>query len=475
MYKHVNVTNFTDSWADGLAFCALIHSFHPDLIPYDTLKPEDKKENLKLAFDVAEKLGIPSLLEPEDMLIASGPDKFSVITYLSQFFHHFKGATSEPINVPQTAAHDDDAIRKKREQMEADLKKRSKKCTKCSEPLSGTAIEALGTTWHQKCFVCYACDKPFQDNKFINVDNKPYCQPCGKKAFKAKTQPKESTANPPCAKCGELCEKETVEALGQSWHVKCFVCTMCSKAFGGNKFINVDNKPYCEQCGRKAFVSGRMQRRNSTADLKKVAAAANDDDEEKEKDKEKESAPTPKPKAGGSFVGAAQGGSALARSASVQIQKPAQVIPETSKEAETYRPKMAAAGIGMADRKAAFQKPKEEPAKPEPARPAAGSRDMNRAKSAFFEKKMEEAKKPEIAKKEEELERIREEKKKQRLAEEERQKKAKEEEEAKRKEQEELEKAKREEARRKREEERKKKEEEEEARREREAEAEELR
>ena len=54
-----------------MAFCALLHSFHPDQIPYDTLKPEDKTENMKLAFDVAEKLGIPRLLEPEDSMFVS--------------------------------------------------------------------------------------------------------------------------------------------------------------------------------------------------------------------------------------------------------------------------------------------------------------------------------------------------------------------------------------------------------------------
>jgi uncharacterized CHY-type Zn-finger protein len=471
MYKHVNVNNFTDSWADGLAFCALLHSFHPDLITYDTLNPDNKAENLKLGFDVAEKLGIPRLLEPDDMLIATGPDKFSVITYLSQFFHHFKGASNEQININlgPDSKHDDEAIRKRKEQMEADLKKRAKKCSKCSEPLSGTAIEALGTTWHQKCFVCFACDKPFQDNKFINVENKPYCQPCGKKAFKAKTQPKDSTSNPPCAKCGELCENETVEALKQSWHVKCFVCTMCSKSFGNNKFINVDSKPYCEQCGRKAFVSGRMQRRNSTADLKKAAETP------AEPDDDTPPTPTPAPTPAKAKVGSPlinSGGqvptvSGMMRSQSASFQKPAQVVPESTKDAESYRPKLAATGGGMADRLAAFQKKPDETAKPATS-PSGPARDVTRAKSAIFEKKpgdADEAKKKLEAKKkeEEELERIREEKKKQRLVEEEKRKKEKEQEENLRKEQEAQEKAKREEGRKKREDERKKKEEEEEA------------
>ena len=40
-----------------------------------------------------EKLDVPSLLDPEDMADCNedeGPDKFSVVTYVSQFYHLFK-------------------------------------------------------------------------------------------------------------------------------------------------------------------------------------------------------------------------------------------------------------------------------------------------------------------------------------------------------------------------------------------------
>jgi len=31
-YKNVHVNNMTDSWRDGLALCALIHKFRPELM-----------------------------------------------------------------------------------------------------------------------------------------------------------------------------------------------------------------------------------------------------------------------------------------------------------------------------------------------------------------------------------------------------------------------------------------------------------
>ncbi|XP_032240825.2 F-actin-monooxygenase MICAL3 isoform X2 [Nematostella vectensis] len=88
-YKGVKIKNTTTSWRDGLAFCAIIHHFHPDLIDFSSLDPQNIKENNKLAFDKFERLGIPRLLDPTTMAIMSVPDKLSVMTYLFQIRTHF--------------------------------------------------------------------------------------------------------------------------------------------------------------------------------------------------------------------------------------------------------------------------------------------------------------------------------------------------------------------------------------------------
>uniref|UniRef100_A0A8C7XQQ1 EH domain binding protein 1 n=1 Tax=Oryzias sinensis TaxID=183150 RepID=A0A8C7XQQ1_9TELE len=101
-YRGVKITNFTTSWRNGLAFCALLHHFRPDLIDYKSLGPQDIKENNKKAYDGFASLGISRLLEPSDMVLLAIPDKLTVMTYLYQIRAHFSG---EELNVVQIEAN----------------------------------------------------------------------------------------------------------------------------------------------------------------------------------------------------------------------------------------------------------------------------------------------------------------------------------------------------------------------------------
>ncbi|XP_047660738.1 EH domain-binding protein 1-like protein 1 isoform X13 [Tachysurus fulvidraco] len=90
-YRGVKVTNFSTSWRNGLAFCAILHHFHPDKIDFDALEPQDIKLNNKRAFDGFSELGISRLLDPSDLVLLSVPDRLMVMTYLSQIQSHFSG------------------------------------------------------------------------------------------------------------------------------------------------------------------------------------------------------------------------------------------------------------------------------------------------------------------------------------------------------------------------------------------------
>ncbi|XP_052903173.1 EH domain-binding protein 1 [Anopheles moucheti] len=101
-YNGVKVTNLTTSWRNGMAFCAVIHHFYPNLIDMTKLSPGNVIENCRTAFDAAEKLGIPRVIEPRDMNLLAVPDKLAVMTYLYQLRANFTGHQLEVQSIGET-------------------------------------------------------------------------------------------------------------------------------------------------------------------------------------------------------------------------------------------------------------------------------------------------------------------------------------------------------------------------------------
>jgi hypothetical protein len=89
-YVDVDITNFSSSWNDGMAFNALIHGYVPDKIPYSTLKPSEKRRNFKIAFEAAEAVGIPSCLNLTEMVSIERPDWQQIMTYVTNIYKHFE-------------------------------------------------------------------------------------------------------------------------------------------------------------------------------------------------------------------------------------------------------------------------------------------------------------------------------------------------------------------------------------------------
>ena len=70
--------------------CALLDIHRPDLIDFESLDKRDHRANMQLAFDIASKeVGIPDLLDVEDVCDVPRPDERSLMTYIAYWFHAF--------------------------------------------------------------------------------------------------------------------------------------------------------------------------------------------------------------------------------------------------------------------------------------------------------------------------------------------------------------------------------------------------
>ncbi|CAI5645467.1 F-actin-monooxygenase MICAL2 isoform X4 [Oreochromis niloticus] len=91
-YRNVIITDLTSSWKNGIALCALIHRFKPQLIDFDSLNEEDHVANLQLAFDISEReFGIRPFTSAKELSEEEQLDKNKMINYLSKFYELFRG------------------------------------------------------------------------------------------------------------------------------------------------------------------------------------------------------------------------------------------------------------------------------------------------------------------------------------------------------------------------------------------------
>ncbi|KAK2833218.1 hypothetical protein Q5P01_017107 [Channa striata] len=160
-YRDVAITNMSSSFRDGMAFCALIHKYRPDLIDYDSLRKEDVFENNNLAFQIAEeKLGIPALLDAEDMVALRIPDRLSILTYVSQYYNYFKGTVSHWSHT----AHPSPKVGRAAAQKPTLAENANKtgtlnsKCVACKTHVHLVQRHFVeGRLYHRSCFKCHEC------------------------------------------------------------------------------------------------------------------------------------------------------------------------------------------------------------------------------------------------------------------------------------------------------------------------------
>jgi len=146
-YPNVKIRDMSSSWRNGLAFCAILHRFRPDLIDFDSMDPNQIERNCATVFRIAEeKLGIPSLLDPADMAECGSPDRLSILTYLSEFYHTFKSEKS-PSGSPHTCKKEETGVDQSQSRMKSSTNQ-NKPCPELKRKDScdsGVSVSPLGS------------------------------------------------------------------------------------------------------------------------------------------------------------------------------------------------------------------------------------------------------------------------------------------------------------------------------------------
>ena len=171
-YSNVNILNMTTSWRSGLGFCAIIHHFCPHLIEFDSLDPDDVFGNNSLAFSTAEQhLGIPSLLDPHDMVECELLDRLSILTYLSQYHQVLTNQSNSVINVAANPV-----ILQATERSAKPGREHTENCQLCDQPVY--LLERLnvgGRIIHRTCFKCARCEEQLTLASFYETETGQFC------------------------------------------------------------------------------------------------------------------------------------------------------------------------------------------------------------------------------------------------------------------------------------------------------------
>ncbi|XP_017769097.1 PREDICTED: protein-methionine sulfoxide oxidase Mical isoform X2 [Nicrophorus vespilloides] len=90
-HEDLRVEDITSSFKDGRVLYALISHYRPDLLDYSSVNAEDPTYNNQVVFDILDKeLGIPPVIQAEEMVASDGPDYVTMLSYLTQIYDVFR-------------------------------------------------------------------------------------------------------------------------------------------------------------------------------------------------------------------------------------------------------------------------------------------------------------------------------------------------------------------------------------------------
>jgi hypothetical protein len=98
-YDSIRVRDFGSCWRDGRAFIAILNRHRPHRIAFTDAFTRSNQDNLRLAFEFAEReFGVARLLEPADV-DREQPDERSIMTYIGMLCNELPTIPLHPAEV----------------------------------------------------------------------------------------------------------------------------------------------------------------------------------------------------------------------------------------------------------------------------------------------------------------------------------------------------------------------------------------
>ncbi|XP_063352532.1 F-actin-monooxygenase mical2b [Pelmatolapia mariae] len=266
-YRNVIITDLTSSWKNGIALCALIHRFKPQLIDFDSLNEEDHVANLQLAFDISEReFGIRPFTSAKELSEEEELDKTKMINYLSKFYELFRGT---PLPASGSRGVDENNEDYPSKEVKSNNNVLNLALTRKRVPKEEKKLDGTDPIYKRRRKFCYleeatnlasngstVRDRPDpKENKVRSMATQLLAKFENKPNYTIRKTQGDSVrkAFPPSGDKCHSCQKrvymvERICTEGLYFHRECFRCSTCSSVLrqGAHAFHSEEGKLYCK-------------------------------------------------------------------------------------------------------------------------------------------------------------------------------------------------------------------------------------
>ncbi|CAH7099149.1 Lims2 [Phodopus roborovskii] len=120
-------------------------------------------------------------------------------------------------------------------------------CQRCQARFSPTEriVNSNGELYHEHCFVCAQCFRPFPEGLFYEFEGRKYCEHDFQMLFA-----------PCCGFCGEFVIGRVIKAMNTNWHPGCFRCELCDVELADLGFVKNAGRHLCRPCHSREKAKG---------------------------------------------------------------------------------------------------------------------------------------------------------------------------------------------------------------------------